>query len=329
MARLRLYQRGKVWWLDGSVSGIRIRESTRETDRKTAEGVALRRESETRRAAEFGPQAVLTFGAAVGFYLDDDSTSDRYLAAIFAKWEHKLVRDIMPGNVTDLARELFPNAGPATRNRQVISPVQAVINFNAKRGRCAPIRVERLFVPKHTPKVATMEWLNAFVGAASPHLGALALYMAMTGARISEAVRLNWSNVDLGKAEAKLGKTKNGHPRITFLPPPLVAAIANIPDRGGPVFGYRSRHSVQTPWLNAELRAGIPHISPHDAGRRLFATTMIQAGVDPVTVAEAGGWKSVRMVVEVYAQPADAKEAVERVFGRNESHTPVTRDVKP
>jgi len=326
MARLKLYQRGEIWWIDGTVDGVRIRESTRETDRKSAEGIALKRESEARRAAEFGPEAVLTFGAAVGYYLDDDK-SDRYLARIFAKWEHVLVRDIKPGNVHDLARALYPDGGPATRNRQVISPVQAVINFNAKRGRCSPIRVERNFVPKHVPKLATMDWLDRFVAEASPHLGSLALYMAMTGARISEATRLNWRMVDLSRAEATLGKTKNGHPRVTHLPTRLLAAIANLPHRTGPVFGYRSRHSVTTPWINAEKRAGISHIPPHDAGRRLFATTMIQAGIDPVTVAEAGGWKSVRMVVEVYAQPADAKEAVDKVFGTSASHTPAKKGV--
>jgi hypothetical protein len=299
---LRLYQRGKVWWIDGTVSGRRVRESTRETDRRAAEGVAIKRAGEERRIAEFGPSSVLTFGAAVGFYLDEGG-SERYLTPIFAKWEHKLVREILPGNVTDLARELYPVAGPATRNRQVISPVQAVVNFNAKRGRCSPIRVERFFVPKHQPKVATMDWLDRFIAHASPHLGALALYMAMTGARISD-------------------------PRVTFLPPQLVAAMANLPHRNGRVFVYRTRQSVQTGWAGAERKAGIAHIGPHDAGRRLFATTMIQGGIDPVTVAKAGGWKSQRLVVETYAQPADAKAAVEKVFGKLVTQAPPNSVVK-
>jgi integrase len=324
---LRLYQRGKVWWIDGTVSGRRVRESTRETDRRAAEGVAIKRAGEERRIAEFGPSSVLTFGAAVGFYLDEGG-SERYLTPIFAKWEHKLVREILPGNVTDLARELYPVAGPATRNRQVISPVQAVVNFNAKRGRCSPIRVERFFVPKHQPKVATMDWLDRFIAHASPHLGALALYMAMTGARISEAVRLTWKDVDLGAATATLGRTKNGDPRVTFLPPQLVAAMANLPHRNGRVFVYRTRQSVQTGWAGAERKAGIAHIGPHDAGRRLFATTMIQGGIDPVTVAKAGGWKSQRLVVETYAQPADAKAAVEKVFGKLVTQAPPNSVVK-
>jgi integrase len=322
MARLRLYQRGNVWWVDGQLNGERVRESTRETERKQAEAYATRRETDARKVAEFGPEAVLTFGTATGLYLDAGK-SERYLTPIFNKWEGKLVRNIKPGHVQDLARQLYPYAGPATRNRQVIAPVQAIINHCAKRGLCAPLMVERFFVPKHQPKVATRAWLDKFMGAASPHLAAFACFMAMTGARVSEAIRLDWEDVDLGAATALLRLTKNGDPRVASLPPALLARLSSLPDREGAVFRYASRQSFQTPWANAEKRAGIEHIKPHDAGRRLFASEMVQAGVDPVTVAKAGGWKSVRMVVEVYAQPADTREAVNRVFG-----TPVVQPVR-
>lgn len=323
----KIYKRGKVWWIDGSPAGERVRESTRTTVRAEAEAYAARRYIEERKRQEFGDEAVLTFGTATGLYLDAGKSS-RYLKAIFAKWEHRLVRDIKPGNVHDLARELYPKAGPATRNRQVISPVQAIINHAAKRGLCSPIRVERLFVPTPKRRVASMDWLGEFMGAAKPHLGALAQFMAMSGARISEATALQWKDVDLGIATAYLGKTKNGDPRYVTLPPSLVVTLGNLPGKHeGKVFGYESRHSIQTPWATAEKRAGIPHIPPHDAGRRLFATHMIQAGIDPVTVAKAGGWKSVRMVVDVYAQPADTREAVNRVFGTSPSHRSGKRKV--
>jgi integrase len=328
MARLRLYKRGAVWWVDGKVAGRRIRESTRETDKGHAETYATRREAEERRRAEFGDEAVITFGAATGIYLDAGK-SERYLTPIFQKWEHKLIKDIKPGNVHDLALELYPNAGPATRNRQVISPVQAIINHAAKRGYCSPIRIERYFVPTPERTVASMDWLRKFMAAAKPELGALAQFMAMTGARITEAVNLEWRDMNLQAGTAYLRKTKNGDPRQVALPPPLLVTLANLKGkREGRVFGYPHRSGPQRPWETAEKRAGIPHISPHNAGRRLFATAMIQAGVDPVTVAKAGGWKSVRMVVDVYAQPADTTEAVNRVFGNSESQPSVHKGVR-
>lgn len=328
MARFRLYQRGQVWWIDGKFTHGRVRESTRETNRKYAENYATRREAEERRREEFGDEAVITFGAATGIYLDAGK-SDRYLTPIFQKWEHKLIKDIKPGNVHDLALELYPNAGPATRNRQVISPVQAIINHAAKRGYCSPIRVERYFVPTPERKVASMDWLAKFMAAAEPKLAAFAQFMAMTGARVTEAVTLDWADVNLQAGTAYLRKTKNGEPRLVSLPAPLRVTLANLKgERKGPVFGYAHRDGPRKPWDRAVARAGISHVSPHNAGRRLFATAMIQAGVDPVTVAKAGGWKSVRMVVDVYAQPADTTEAVNRVFGTPESQRPVKKGAK-
>lgn len=317
MARLRLYQRGKTWWIDGSVDGVRIRESTRTAVRKDAEEVAAKREREIHRERVFGTEAVLTFGAAAGYYLDAGK-SDRYLAPIFAKWEGRLVKDIKPGNVHDLARALYPKAGPATMNRQVLSPVQAIVNHAAKRGMCSPIRVERFKVPKSPKRVADLDWLKAFMSAASPHLGALAQFMAMTGTRISSATSLDWKDVNLANRTALLRDTKNGDDHLATLPGPLVVTLANLEHRTGKVFTYKSRQSVQTAWNTAEGIAGIAHIPPHDAGRRLFATVMIRSGVDHVTVAKAGGWKSPRMVVEVYAQPDDPRKAVDATFGTND-----------
>lgn len=323
MARLSLVKRGKIFWLDGSIGGRRIRESTRTSVREEAVEIAAKRERQLFIEKTYGPEAVLTFGAATGHYLNAGKSRD-YIAPIFAKWEHRLVKDIRPGHVQDLARELYPNAGPATHNRQVITPVQAIINHSAKRGLCSPVRFERLRVVKRPPRVASEAWLDAFmVHAPNPRIAALVQFMAMTGARVSEAVALDWRQVDIAGATATLLKTKGGDARVATLPGPLLDTLEALPHRKGKVFGYKSRQSIQSAWNTAEARAGIEHIPPHDAGRRMFATMMIRSGVDAVTVAKAGGWKSQRLVVEVYAQPDDPKRAVERTFGKRGSQTPV------
>jgi integrase len=42
----------------------------------------------------------------------------------------------------------------------------------------------------------TLEWVKAFRQHASPQLGALALFMFVTGARVSEALRVQWDDLD-------------------------------------------------------------------------------------------------------------------------------------
>lgn len=313
MARLRLFKRGDVWWTDGFVGGKRVRKSTGETDEKRAEEIASKREWAAHQARVYGEESVFTFGAAVGLYTD--KKAGRYVWPIFDRWKHKLVKDIKPGHVTDLADEMYPKAEAATKNRQVITPITAVINYCAKRGKCHRLDVERFKVVKKPARVADMVWLGKFMRSASPHLGALAQFMAMTGARISDATALDWEDVNLFACTALLRDTKNGDDREAYLPPALLATLEALEHRKGKVFLYAHRHSVRDPWIDCCARAGIDPIPPHDAGRRLFATMMIQAGIDPVTVAKAGGWKTVRMVLEVYAQPGDTQAAVKAVFG--------------
>ncbi|MEE8455658.1 MAG: tyrosine-type recombinase/integrase, partial [Limibaculum sp.] len=47
----------------------------------------------------------------------------------------------------------------------------------------------------------------------SSHLRPLVTFMLYTGARASEALYLDWVNVDLGRAHVVFPETKNGEPR--------------------------------------------------------------------------------------------------------------------
>jgi integrase len=53
-------------------------------------------------------------------------------------------------------------------------------------------------------------------------------FLLYAGPRLSEALRLTWAGIDLGSATALLRQTKNGEPIVVHLPPPAVAALANL-----------------------------------------------------------------------------------------------------
>ena len=54
-----------------------------------------------------------------------------YLAPILKEIGTRLLSSIKPGDVQDLAKRLKPNCMALTRNRHVIVPCRAVINFAA------------------------------------------------------------------------------------------------------------------------------------------------------------------------------------------------------
>lgn len=186
-------------------------------------------------------------------------------------------------------------------------PVQAIINYAADLEWCSPIEVKRIKVETKTKTPASVEWVKAFAAAASPHLGAVCLFMFGTGARIVEATDLRWSDVDLSKDTATIRQTKVDDTRVTHLPRPVVVAVANIPsNRRGEdkVFNYAAPDSVRQVWRHAVTRTSIPYLTPHSCSHR-FATTLLREGIDPKTVANLGGWKDVATVINHYAHAMD------------------------
>jgi integrase len=255
----------------------------------------------------------------------------RFLLPLLDEWERRLVRDIKPGDVIDLANKLYPTASAATKNRQVITPVLSIIRFNAERGRCAPILIPRFEVKKIVRrKTATWEWVQKLAEKSKPKVTALVLFLASTGARIGDAMALDLSDVDFDAGTALLRDTKNGEDRIVQLLPVVREAIRFIPraPKDTRAFPFFDRSDAARQIATACRKAGIDYIPTHGIGRRLFATTLNRKGVDAKTAAKLGGWKSVRMFIDIYAQADDTPGIVEDAIGTELSQAVKLRSAK-
>jgi integrase len=100
------------------------------------------------------------------------------------------------------------------------------------------------------------------------------------------------------------------------LPTELIVAMANLPDRrpDARVFGFTNRNTVKNHWDQAVARAGIERLTPH-CMRHGFATGLLQAGVDVVTVAKLGGWGSPAHVFETYGHASEDRTLTDRLTG--------------
>jgi integrase len=120
----------------------------------------------------------------------------KYLEKIEDYWKDTLVKDMTVGAIKQSAIEIYPNAGPATRNRQVITPTRAVINHCAESDMCAPIRIRKFKFEQKIKQPILLDWLEHFCAHARPITAALATFMFATACRISEARRIEWSDID-------------------------------------------------------------------------------------------------------------------------------------
>lgn len=248
-----------------------------------------------------------TFTEAAESYLAHGG-SPRYLAPIVAWFGGRPLRSIFPFDIRQMATEILPHQSAATRNRQALTPARAVIMHGYERGWCDLLRLKQFRQDKPQRKQpASPVWIGVFCRQADRdglrHLSALVIFMAHTGARISEAVALCWPEVDLSTRAATLLKTKTETHSVRHLTDDLVARLRLLEmdaDPDEPVFRYRSRHSVSERIAAVCMRAEIPYKSPHVCGRHTFATSAIDAGIDVRTAMDAGGWRSSSVFLETY-----------------------------
>jgi len=315
---LKIYRRNGslIYSYRGTVSKRRLRGSTGTSVKERAERIAAEVEDRAWKRHLDGPGAVLTF-AQVAIKYRAAGKPTRFLNNVEDYWKDTLVRNITPGAIRDAALVLYPNATAATRNRQAIVPIQAVINHAAESEMCPRIRVKRFKIETKSKIPATLEWVEAFMAAAEqPHLAGLALFMFLTGARVSEALSVQWHDIDFKAKTVLIRQTKLGNERRAHLPQSLILRIANIPHANSHdrVFWYRTRNDCLKTWRRTAGRAKIAALSFHSC-RHGFATALLQAGVDPVTVAKLGGWKSVRHLFETYGHAKDDATITDLISG--------------
>lgn len=325
---LKLYQRGKVWHFRGTVAGRRLRGSCKTANKAIASRQIAEIEAREWRGNFDGPAAVLTFAQAAILYRKAGK-SPRYLDPVEDYLKDMLVKNINAGVIKQMAIELFPNCSGASRNRLAIVPVQAIINHAAELELCPLIRVKRFDEQTKEKIPATMEWVRAFMGAASPNLGAYALFMFLTGCRPSEAINVQWDDVDLKARTVLLRETKEQTERTAHLPAPLVVTLANLPKvKGRGVFVYQAYGDFQHAWDDAIKRAGIKRLTPH-CMRHGFATGLLRRGLDVLTVAHLGGWKDPGQVLRTYGHANKDRKLTDRLTDAELTPTETRNARKP
>lgn len=279
------------------------------------------------RADLYGPEEVVTFDAAAVAYAEDGGEV-RFLMKMAEQLQGKALRDIRPRDVRDAARRAYPEAAPATLNRQGITPAAAVINWAHGQGWCAPIRVKRFASEKPKRKAVGSDYIEALEPHMPHRLYALMLFLHQTGRRVSDAVMMepSW----LTGRRVHIPKTKNGEAAKVVMSEGLAAILHDLEPRHGRVFGYVHRSSVYSTLRRACAKAGVEYLGTHQPGRHSFATTLHNAGWHSKKIAEAGGWKSVALVAQTYEHPENTAEEAASIFGkkmaRSESGKPQTPD---
>lgn len=328
--------RGAALTIIGTVAGRRVRARAQSDDRKIAEEEAAAIEAQILRTAWHGERrGDRSLAQAVTSYVEAVEPSDAtktLLNRILRAVGNPKLDEVDQSTITKARHAMLRrDAKPATVLRNLIVPLKAVMVHARRRGWCdMPI----LDAPRQAAAGRTNyllpEEAERLIDAAPAHLKPLLIFLLSTGARMSEALELEWRDVDLQGRRAILWRTKGRKRRDADLPPRAVIALAQLPHRKGEVFlthyrqPYRSTDrqgggQIKTAWKASLRRAGLdPELTPHDL-RHTWASWHYAAHRDLLALKADGGWSSVTLV-ERYAHllPAGNEDAIRRFRGENE-----------
>lgn len=240
-----------------------------------------------------------TFMSAAVAYMKADGDR-RPIAKLIAHFGETPLSDIGQTEIDSAAMTLFPSHSAATRNREVYTPISAVmkhagIKFSLRRpkgsrgrelqGWLWPEEAERLFLA---------------ADAQDPEFGLFVRVLVYTGMRLTEASRrFKIEGLRLSEGFAFIPKTKNGNPRPVHLPPHIVAALANHPrglDRPGEtVFRFHKGGRLYDMLTAAAKAAGIvmPPRQAFHLMRHTYGTWMRRyGGLDTRGLVGTGAWDS-------------------------------------
>jgi integrase len=177
-----------------------------------------------------------------------------------------------------------------------------------------------------------MEQIEAICEAAKQHskngaeFADYILFMAYTGARRNEALRVRWQDIDRGLCALTIGsdgKTKNHEARLVNFNPNLEALLKDMWERRAPdsvwLFPSPQRGEKDIPSktfgesLNIARRESGIDLNFHDL-RHFFISTCVMAGIDYMTIARWVGHKDGGVLIgKVYGHLSDehARKAAE------------------
>jgi integrase len=314
---LKLYRRprDKVWKIRGSVRGVRYEESTGYADKEAAQQILNARAAELDKrhieAAVLGRAPAPMFAQAVVDYLRDGKPQ-RFIEPLLDLFGETPIDRITQEAVDAAARRLHPNASGATRNRQVYTPVSAILQHS---GVTTTFRRPKAG-PQKTTRALTSEEAALLVEASAPHLRPLIIFLLYTGARIGEALWLDWQHVSLERAHVTFPTTKTGRARGLPLHRDVIAALSTLEHKSGAIFRrpdgkpYEQKSEtdfddtsagtrIKSAFKAAVRRAGLGDLRVHDL-RHTWATWHVEQNHDLLALMNAGGWTSLKMV-ERYA----------------------------
>tara|TARA_R110000823_G_scaffold4918_13_gene19664 strand:+ start:930 stop:1991 length:1062 start_codon:yes stop_codon:yes gene_type:complete len=328
---LTVTRRGRIYHAQGTVHvgtiKVRIRQSTGRDDRSEALQVAHQIEQDVvnlhLRGGKADPNHT-PFYVLVDNYNHkpdpihpNDRNRNRQLLKYFKMMP---VEDIKTKSWNEYLKAKRPKKAPlgemapATINRHRAN-LHAILRYSSDIGyRIPKIPEAKGKVGKSGKAEDRIRYLSVtdqdkLIAAYGARVRPIAIMLCFQGCRVSEALRLQWPDLDLDRALVTFTEIRGGNRRTVPLHPRIHQSLARLHNHRHPKHEYVYMRpggepyteredggaGIKTAHTNALKRAGISNFRIHD-WRHHWASHMVMSGAPLRAVQELGGWSSLKMV---------------------------------
>ena len=289
----------------GRIFDRRVERSTGTSDRRQAEKFAKAMIAAAYEAI-VQPEPVETiterlFGQALGVY-EQRTGKKRFLLPIFNEIGMMPLSDVTQEVVDELAAKLYPGRAAATLNRQVYTPVCAILKMaETKMFRPPTIKRPKGHLAPSNYVLPPKDWWKRVTDAAEPNLAALLWFWRLHGRRTSEACKIKPEHINKDTWRVEIWDGKGKQKIVLTLSETVVEQLRRYDWwKGQYVFGFSSKSRVYPELRAACKKADVPYHVPKDAGRHSWASHLLEQGATLKEVKEAGRWKSIKVVDAIY-----------------------------
>lgn len=320
---LRRHPKSPYWHYDFTLGSRRFRGSTETEAREIAQAVEAKYRSDILLGTLRDRKPTMSLDIAFGRYLVEhanrlpsaDDIAWHGAAILAALGKTTALHEIADSNLAHAVARWRGKLADSSVNRR-LTVLRAVLRMAADRWgaevRMPNWKAHWLREPAPRDRYLSPSEADRLIEAAAPHLRAPIAFSLLTGVRLSNCVRLDWSEIDMRTREITMrvkSKTPGGKPHTLPMSEAVFVLLANLgPQDRGAVFRYQGRaiKSFRTSWGTALRDAAIRDFRFHDL-RHTAASWMVQAGVPLDVVQKVLGHENIQTTQRYAHREGDAK----------------------
>jgi integrase len=311
-----------IYQIDITIENRRVQRSSRTTDRKKAQELHNKIETDLWRQVKLGEQPQVEWDELVVSYveekagkrsIEDDKDKLRWLHPHF---EGKYINEIDGPMIQGVLKLKSMETNPRTKRRISQSTVNryaallsTMLNHAVTMGwlHSAP-KIKKPREPKKEPRWLRKEEATRLIDeltGTAPHIAQMVRFSLLTGLRQYNVTHLEWARVDLNRKLAWV-RPEDAKGKDFISVPLSDEAVTVLKAQEGLhkrwVFPYRNStvaNPANSAWKKALMRAEINNFRWHDL-RHTWASWHVQSGTTLAELQVLGGWKTLAMVM-VYA----------------------------